>query len=198
MKRITIYSDGNWYAENKEGIELNGMLEGELLKSLIDVVENADDPATAKIKKAKKEAEKAKEKAEETVKEVVTPFRSLLEKADDETVLENSRFIERFELDKEYKVNNLFRYEDKVYRVIQEHTSQADWIPGELPALYQDLSREMDEDGNEVISEWQQPAGAHDAYKKGTKVLHEGKEWILEAETTVYPPGTVAGEWKEV
>lgn len=39
-------------------------------------------------------------------------------------------------IDTEYLVDDLVKYEGLVYRVIQQHTSQAGWLPPDLPALY--------------------------------------------------------------
>ena len=95
---------------------------------------------------------------------------------------------EDYQVGKLYKVDDIFQYEGKLYKVIQEHTSQDNWIPSELPALY--LS--MMPDG--VIPEWRQPTGAHDAYNKGDKVIYEGDvyESIIDGNTwspVDYPQG---------
>ena len=65
--------------------------------------------------------------------------------------------------------DDYIRYQGKLYKVIQEHTSQEDWIPSELPALYLSMMPEG------VIPEWVQPTGAHDAYNTGDKVIYEGE-----------------------
>ncbi|HZK01172.1 MAG TPA: carbohydrate-binding protein, partial [Tissierellaceae bacterium] len=75
---------------------------------------------------------------------------------------------ESYQVDKSYKVDDIFKYEGKLYKVIQEHTSQDDWIPSELPALYLNMMPEN------VIPEWVQPTGSHDAYNTGDKVIFEG------------------------
>ncbi|WP_048780565.1 carbohydrate-binding protein [Actinomyces urogenitalis] len=35
-----------------------------------------------------------------------------------------------------YEAGDLVTYDGQVYRVVQEHTSQADWRPDGVPALY--------------------------------------------------------------
>ena len=87
-----------------------------------------------------------------------------------------------------YEVGEIFQYEGKLYKVIQEHTSQEDWIPSELPALYLSMMPEN------VIPEWVQPTGGHDAYNTGDKVIFEGDvyECIIDGNTwspTDYPQG---------
>lgn len=93
-----------------------------------------------------------------------------------------------YEIGKSYQVDDIFKYEDKLYRVIQAHTSQEDWVPSELPALYLSMMPEN------VIPEWVQPTGAHDAYNTGDKVVFEGEvyESIISGNTwspTDYPQG---------
>ena len=95
---------------------------------------------------------------------------------------------ESYKVGKSYKVDDIFKYEGKLYKVIQEHTSQDDWIPSELPALYLSMMPEN------VIPEWVQPTGSHDAYSAGDKVIFEGKvyESLIDGNTwspTDYPQG---------
>ena len=75
---------------------------------------------------------------------------------------------DNYQVDKLYKVDDIFKHEGKLYKVIQEHTSQDDWIPSELPALYLNMMPEN------VIPEWVQPVGGHDAYNIGDKVIFNG------------------------
>lgn len=70
----------------------------------------------------------------------------------------------------EYKVNERIRYRDKLYRVVQAHTSQEDWTPDVTPALYTEVA----EPG--TIPVWKQPTGAQDAYMKGDKVHYPEKD----------------------
>lgn len=86
---------------------------------------------------------------------------------------------ESYQVDKLYKVDDIFKHEGKLYKVIQEHTSQDNWIPSELPALYLSMMPEN------IIPEWVQPTGAHDAYNKGDKVIFEGDvyESIIDGNT---------------
>ena len=86
-----------------------------------------------------------------------------------------------YKVDYSYSVGDVFKLDGKLYKVIQAHTSQSDWIPKELPALYLELMPEN------VIPEWVQPTGAHDAYNTGDKRIYEGKvyESLIDANTTV-------------
>lgn len=82
----------------------------------------------------------------------------------------------------QYLTGMLVQYDGKLYRVIQPHTSQPGWTPDKVPALFVRVSVEE-------FPEWVQPTGAHDAYKKGDKVTHNGLRWISEADSNVWEPG---------
>ena len=86
-----------------------------------------------------------------------------------------------YEASKPYKAGDIFTHNDKMFVVLQAHTSQADWMPSEVPALY--LNKMPDN----VIAEWKQPTGAHDAYSIGDKVLYKGNIWTskINANTTI-------------
>ena len=82
-------------------------------------------------------------------------------------------------------------YEDKYYRCIQNHTSQADWTPDTAVSLWVSIS-----DPSEEYPEWVQPTGAHDAYNKGDKVSHNDKHWISDVDSNVWEPSVYG--WSEV
>ena len=81
-----------------------------------------------------------------------------------------------------------YQYNGKLYKCVQAHTTQADWTPDKTPALWVEVS--LDE-----FPEWKQPAGAHDAYKKGDKVTHNGKKWSSDVDANVWEPGVYG--WSE-
>lgn len=97
-----------------------------------------------------------------------------------------------YEIGKSYVVGDVFKYEGKLYKVIQEHTGQEDWIPSELPALYLSMMPEN------VIPEWVHPTGEHDAYKKGDKVTFEGKVYESLIDGNSWSPKDYAQGWKEI
>lgn len=81
-----------------------------------------------------------------------------------------------------YSAGMLLQYDSSLYRVIQPHTSQADWTPDRVPALFARVSVEE-------YPDWVQPTGAHDAYGKGDKVAHNGKNWQSDIDGNVWEPG---------
>ena len=89
-----------------------------------------------------------------------------------------------------YAVGERLQYKNVLYRVVQAHTSQADWTPDKTPALFVVVS--LDE-----WPEFVQPTGAHDAYKKGDKVTFEGKHYISLIDGNVYSPAAYPAGWQE-
>jgi hypothetical protein len=97
-----------------------------------------------------------------------------------------------YTIDTNYNVGDIFKYEGKLYKVIQAHTSQDDWLPSELPALYLNLLPDN------VIPEWVQPTGVHDAYNIGDKVIFESKVYESLINGNVWIPTNYPQGWKLV
>lgn len=89
-----------------------------------------------------------------------------------------------------YKKGDIFKYEGKLYKVIQAHTSQEDWLPNELPALYLNLMPDN------VIPEWKQPTMAENAYNIGDKVIFEGKVYESIIDNNTWSPTDYPQGWK--
>ena len=104
---------------------------------------------------------------------------------------EKDIFINLFDLWKPnmaYSIGDKLVYEGIAYEVIQAHTSQSDWLPSELPALYNLIYQTSTDDGTVVIPEWKQPLGAHDAYNTGDLVFHKEKTWESQADGNIWEP----------
>ena len=82
---------------------------------------------------------------------------------------------------KAYAVNDRTQYNGTLYKCIQAHTSQSDWMPSATPALWKTVS--VDE-----YPEWVQPTGAHDAYNIGDKVSYNGQHYVCTSNANVYAP----------
>lgn len=80
-----------------------------------------------------------------------------------------------------------------LYRVVQGHTSQADWPPAKSPALYTCLS--LDPGGYPV---WSPPTGAQDAYNTGDTVSHKGALWRSRIDGNTTEPGSDDRWWEKV
>ena len=76
---------------------------------------------------------------------------------------------------------------DRLYKVVSDHTTQADWTPDATPALWVVVS--IDE-----YPEWVQPTGAHDAYNTGDKVSYNGKHYVCTIDANTYAPDVYGWE----
>lgn len=100
---------------------------------------------------------------------------------DDETALTGVELFPAWVVGKAYAVNDRAQYNGTLYKCIQAHTSQSDWMPSATPALWKTVS--VDE-----YPEWVQPTGAHDAYNIGDKVTYNGQHYVCTSNANVYAP----------
>lgn len=99
---------------------------------------------------------------------------------------------------KGYIIGDTVTYDNKVYRIIQPHTSQSDWLPIDVPALYVQVYQTETDDGTEVIPDFVQPTGDHDAYRTGDKVLFESKVYVSLIDNNVWSPADYPQGWGEL
>lgn len=115
---------------------------------------------------------------------------------DDEKALECVRLYRPWEVGKAYKKDEFFTYgvngvgDPQLYKVNQDHNSQADWTPDKTPALYTAIG--LDDSGYPV---WAQPTGAHDAYNKGDIVNYNGTLYESLIDGNVYSPEAYPTGW---
>lgn len=83
-----------------------------------------------------------------------------------------------------YTVGTIVEYGSKLWRNVQAHTSQLDWTPPVVPALWTTAHEAM-----AGPQPWVQPQGAHDAYALGAKVTHNGQTWESTIANNVWEPG---------
>lgn len=115
---------------------------------------------------------------------------SLTSAMTDEQALESSALFLLWEVGKSYQTDERLKYHDNLYKVLQPHTSQADWTPDTAVSLYVKIT-----DPSIEWPAWVQPLGAHDAYPKGAKVSHNGKHWVSSIDNNVWEPGVYG--WEE-
>jgi hypothetical protein len=102
--------------------------------------------------------------------------------------------LEVYEVGKNYIIGDSFMYDNKAYEVIQAHTSQANWIPSELPALYKYKSLSTGSN----IAEWVQPTGASDAYNIGDQVTYNGSTYESLINANVWSPVAYPAGWQQI
>lgn len=79
---------------------------------------------------------------------------------------------------------DVYRHAGVVYKVVQGHTTQADWTPDVVSALFTAYRAPAS------VSPWVQPTGAQDAYRLGEQVTHKGQTWAnTGSDANVWEPG---------
>lgn len=111
---------------------------------------------------------------------------------DDTKAVEAQCLYPDFAVGVPYAAGDRVVYGGKLYKVLQAHTSQADWLPTAAPSLFAEV---LPGQGGTVIGEWQQP-GSTNPYKKGDKVTYNGKTWKSTVDDNVWEPGVYG--WTEV
>lgn len=81
----------------------------------------------------------------------------------------------------------------QLYKVVQSHTSQADWRPDVTASLYTPIG--LDDSGYPV---WSQPTGIHDAYNTGDIVNYNGVLYESLMDGNTYSPEAYPAGWKQV
>lgn len=115
----------------------------------------------------------------------------------DEMAMEVATVYPKYTVGKAYKTGEMFTYglnnvgDPQLYRVVQDHTSQADWTPDVTPALYTPIG--LTEQGYPV---WSQPTGGHDAYNIGDIVDYNGTLYQSLIDGNVYSPETYPQGWE--
>ena len=105
----------------------------------------------------------------------------------DETALTGVELFPMWTIGRAYAVDDRVQYGGTLYKCVQAHTSQADWMPDITPALWVVVS--IDE-----YPEWVQPTGAHDAYNTGDKVSYNGKHYTSTIDANTYAPDVYGWE----
>ena len=90
-----------------------------------------------------------------------------------------------------YVAGERVRYNEILYKVLQDHTSQTTWTPESAPSLF----AKMLISDPETIPEWTQPDSTN-PYQTGDKVTHNGATWISTIDNNVWEPGVYG--WTKV
>lgn len=126
------------------------------------------------------------------IKEKAKQFRQFIEQmakdVDDETALGHIEVFPKWETDRIYFRDERVRYDNVLYKVLQEHKSQDDWTPDVAVSLFARVSIEK-------FPEWVQPTGSHDAYQKGDKVTHKERHWVSDVDSNTWEPSVFG--WSE-
>ena len=109
---------------------------------------------------------------------------------DDADALECIELFPHWQPGRHVIIGERLQYNGRLYKCLQEHTTQADWPPDLTTALWTEIS--LDE-----WPEWKQPTGAADAYNTGDKVTFEGAHYISTINGNVWSPDVYPDGWEE-
>ena len=115
----------------------------------------------------------------------------------DEQAMEVATIYDPWAVGKSYAVGEFVTYgtngvgDPQLYKVVQAHTSQADWTPDVTASLF--VAVGLDDKGYPV---WSQPTGAHDAYNKGDVVDYNGALYESLIDGNVYSPEAYPAGWR--
>lgn len=125
----------------------------------------------------------------------LTEQNAALSKLDDETAVDVTVLFPTWKSGTSYAVDERIRYGEKLYRCVQAHTSQSDWMPDTTPALWAEVAKPGE------IPVWKQPTGAQDAYNKGDRVWFPDRgDKVYEStiDANVFSPTEYPAGWMEV
>lgn len=117
----------------------------------------------------------------------------------DEKALEIASVYDAWVIGKTYEVGEFLTYGEnsvgdvQLYKVVQVHTSQADWTPDNTKSLYSPIG--LTDEGYPV---WSKPTGAHDAYNTGDIVDYNGTLYKSLIDGNVYSPDEYPQGWEIV
>ena len=124
-------------------------------------------------------------------KAIIDALVTLRNSAADEQALKASALYPKWKVGTDYRKDERVLYNDILYKVLTDHTSQADWAPDAAPSLF---AKVLIPDKN-VIPEWKQPESTN-PYGKGDKVTHNGKTWRSTIDGNIWEPGVYG--WEEI
>lgn len=129
----------------------------------------------------------------EEAKAFIEAFVKLRELATDEVSLQVLNLYPTWKAEVEYKVGQRVLYENILYKVLQDHTSQETWTPVDAPSLFAQV---LIPDEN-VVPEWVQPDSTN-PYMTGDKVVFNGKVYESTLDYNIWSPETYPQAWKEI
>ena len=105
--------------------------------------------------------------------------------ATDEMSLQVANLYPIWKAEINYASGDRVLYEDVLYKVLLNHTSQVGWEPNIAPSLFAQV---LIPDENKIYP-WKQPDNTN-TYKAGDQVTHNGQIWVSVVDNNVWEPGT--------
>ena len=133
--------------------------------------------------------------------QIAEQFRKALqmfaESLSDEKAMEIASVYDDWKIGKSYEVGTFVKYgengvgDPQLYKVVQAHTSQADWTPDVTKSLFTPIG--LTDEGYPV---WSKPTGAHDAYNIGDTVEYNGTLYESTINGNIWSPDEYPQGWK--
>ena len=111
----------------------------------------------------------------------------------DEQAVQVPLIFEAWQVGVDYKVGKKLVYEEVLYKVLQDHTSQEVWTPKDSPSLF---ARVLVDDGGAVL-DWVQPDSTN-PYMKGDRVKYDGKIYESLIDNNIWSPTDYPAGWVEI
>jgi hypothetical protein len=110
---------------------------------------------------------------------------------DDVQAVEVKGLYPAWKADVQYVAGERVLYNEVLYKVLQDHTSQETWTPTDAPSLFAKI---LIPDEN-VIPEWEQPDSTN-PYMKGDKVLYKDVVYVSVIDNNTWSPEAYPAGWE--
>lgn len=117
-----------------------------------------------------------------------------MQNVDDEIAIEAPLLFPEWKADTSYEVGFKVQYGGVLYKILQAHTSQSDWMPDVAPSLFAKVL--AGQEGTD-IGEWTQPDSTN-PYMTGDRVTFNGKIYESTIDGNVWSPADYPAGWREV
>lgn len=124
-------------------------------------------------------------------RELREQFVKLREMANDEVAVQVPKLYPIWKAEMPFKTGDRVLYNDVLYKVLQDHTSQETWTPVDASSLF---AKVLIPDEN-IIPDWEQPESTN-PYMTGDKVIYNEMTWISIVDNNVWAPGSYG--WEKV
>jgi hypothetical protein len=111
----------------------------------------------------------------------------------DEQAVEKPFLFPNWKVGVSYVANTRVRYGGRIFKVLQNHTSQEDWTPSRAPSLFAEVL--TNENGEPA--EWQQPSSTN-PYLVGDKVIYNGIVYESLIDNNVWSPEAYPAGWQRI
>lgn len=123
--------------------------------------------------------------------ELRTELNNIVSNMTDEEAVERAILFSNWVSGKAYTVGERVRYGGRIFKVLQNHTSQDDWTPSRAPSLFAEVLTSE----NGEPQEWQQPSSTN-PYLTGDKVIYNGLIYESLIDNNVWAPDAYPDGWK--